>query len=121
MKGSLVIDQVDDWLSFFAMVVTIANSLWIWRMRPMRDTAKKIDDTNGRVDELIAEQNARADRHREDLKAHDRRIQRVEDDLRHLPTKDDLSKVVNELTAVQTELEIVARVVTRIDEFLRAK
>lgn len=116
-----MIDQVDDWLSFFAMMVTIANSLWIWRMRPMRDTVKKIEDTNERVDELIAEQNARADRHREDLKLHDRRIQRVEDDLRHLPTKDDLGKVASSLTAVKTELDIVARVVTRIDDFLRAK
>lgn len=113
--------QINQWLSLFALGVTIANSLWIWLSRPARDTAKKIDDTNERVEELIAEQNARADRHREDLKAHDRRIQRVEDDLRHLPTKDDLSAVASSLTAVKTELDIVARVVTRIDDFLRAK
>lgn len=113
--------QINQWLSLIALAVTILNSLWIWLSRPARDTAKKIDDTNERVDELIAEQNARADRHREDLKIHDRRIQRVEDDLRHLPTKDDLSAVATNLTAVKTELDIVARVVTRIDDFLRAK
>lgn len=112
---------LNQWLSLVALVIGIANALWIWISRPARDTNKRIDDTNDRVDELIAAADKRADRHREDLKGHDRRIQKLEDTLPHMPTKDDLGGMEQKLTAVKTELDIVARTVTRIDDFLRNK
>ena len=110
---------VNSWLGAFAFAISIANALWVWLSRPARDTNKRIDKTEEMVSDLSAEANNRADRHREELKMHDRRIQRIEDDLRHLPTKDDLTAVGNKLTGVKTELDIVARTVTRIDDFLR--
>lgn len=116
-----MITNLNQWLSAIALAIGIINGLWFWLSRPARDTNKRLDDTNERIDLLNGEINERADRHREDLKAHDRRIQRVEDDLRHLPTKDDLSQVSTKLTAVKTELDIVARTVTRIDEHLRSR
>lgn len=111
MKGEIVLlTSLNQWLSAAALLISIGNALWVWLSRPARDTHKRIDEANDRVDEAF-----------EGLKGHDRRIQRVEDDLRHLPTKDDLGALSNKLTGVKTELDIVARVVTRIDEFLRSK
>lgn len=115
----MTIGSVNEWLSAISLLGTMVNGLWFWLSRPARDTNKRLDATNKRVEELASEANARADRHREDLKAHDRRIQRVEDDMRHLPTKDDLAELSHELVGVKTELGIVAKTVARIDDFLR--
>lgn len=111
--------QIQAWLSIGALLIGIANALWIWLSRPARDANKRIDEANERVDELISLADERADRHREELKNHDRRIQRVEDEMRHLPTKDDLNRVGQSVTAMKTELDIVARTINRIDDFLR--
>lgn len=113
-----MITALNQWLGAIALIFTIANAAWTWLSRPARDTNKRIDEVDEKLETLIAEQDSRADRHREDLKGHDRRIQRVEDDMPHLPTKDDLNKLGNQLTAVKTELDIVARTLTRIDNHL---
>lgn len=104
----MTLQTAQQWLSLIALLIGIINALWIWLSRPARDTNKRIDEANREIAEVL-----------EGMKGHDRRIQRVEDDLRHLPTKEDLSQVSHKLTAVKTELDIVARTVTRIDEFLR--
>ena len=108
-------------LSLVALLIGIANALWLWISRPARDTNKRIDESNTKIEELEGALETRIDRHREDLKEHDRRIQRLEDQLAHLPTKEDLHKVANQLTAVKTELDTIAGVVRRIDDFLRSR
>lgn len=112
--------NLNQWFSLFALSIGIANALWLWISRPARDTNKRIDDVTGQIDAMGKEQNARCDRHRENLKEHDRRLQRVEDDMRHLPTKDDLSELSHKITAMSTELGIVVRTTSRIDDSLRA-
>jgi hypothetical protein len=101
--------MVDDWmkwLGLLSLILSIGNIVWAWISRPARDLGKRIDDVE--------------DQTLEELKKHDRRIQRVEDEMRHMPTKDDLQKVQQQNTAIKTELDIVARVVNRIDDFLRS-
>ncbi|MFX4805958.1 hypothetical protein ABTB42_20440, partial [Acinetobacter baumannii] len=78
------IAPLNQWLVMGSLLIGIANALWLWISRPARDTNKRIDETNGRVEDLEAEMQTRVDRHREDLKEHDRRIQRLEDQLAHL-------------------------------------
>ncbi len=114
-----MIDALKDYLNIVALLVGLGNALWIWLSRPARDMGTRIDKTDKEVEAVKKAADDRADRHREELKLHDRRIQRVEDDLRHLPTKDDLAELGHSLTGVKTELDIVARTVTRIDDFLR--
>jgi chromosome segregation ATPase len=114
-----ILTTFNQGLSLVALLIGIANALWLWISRPARDSNKRIDETIGKVDELEAEMQQRVDRHREDLKEHDRRIQRLEDQFAHLPTKDDLHKVANQLTAVKSELDSIASAVRRIDDFLR--
>ena len=115
------LQTAQQWASLIALIIGIGNAAWIWLSRPARDTNKRIDQVDERINTLNGEVNDRADRHREELKAHDRRIQRVEDDLRHLPTKDDIGKISHAVTAVKTELDIVARTTTRSDDFLRGQ
>ena len=94
------LQTAQQWASLIALIIGIGNAAWIWLSRPARDTNKRIDQVDERINTLNGEVNDRADRHREELKAHDRRIQRVEDDLRHLPTKDDIGKISHAVTAV---------------------
>lgn len=110
----MTLNIVNQYLGTLALLIGIANALWLWISRPAADVNKRIDTVEG----LIAERHGEA---LEGMKAHDRRIQRVEDDLRHLPTKDDLHEVVTRLTAVKTELDTVARVVHRVEDYLRSK
>ncbi|WP_225205370.1 DUF2730 family protein [Novosphingobium huizhouense] len=110
---------VQQWLSVVALLIGIANAAWIWISRPARDTNKRIDETNERVDDLAAAADARADRHREDLKNHDRRIQKLEDVLPHMPTKDDLHGLDQKITRLDTHVTSVSHTVQRIDDFLR--
>jgi hypothetical protein len=105
-----VLTIFSQWVGIIALLLSIANLLWAWVSRPARDVGARVDEVDDRIDEAF-----------EGLTGHDRRIQRVEDDVRNLPTKDDLHRVDMKVVSIKTELDIVARVVTRIDEFLRNK
>ncbi|MDE1917653.1 MAG: DUF2730 family protein [Sphingomonadales bacterium] len=108
------LDDVSKWMGVFALMLSVGNVLWAWISRPARDLGTRVDKI-----EMSVEEND--DQTLQELKKHDRRIQRVEDEIRHLPTKADVSRVENEITSVKTELAIVHRVVDRLDDFLRSK
>lgn len=110
----MTLDDLSKWLGLIALVVSLGNVLWAWISRPARDLGSRVDKIDERIDE-------HEDQTLEELKKHDRRIQRVEDGVRHLPTKDDLNRVNNEIASLKTELGIVHRVVDRLDDFLRSK
>lgn len=88
-----------------AFAISTANIILVWIAKPW-ETAKK--NHEGLRDEV-----------REALKAHDRRLQKVEGELSHLPTKDDLHSLSLKVEAIHTELETVTRTTRRIDDYLR--
>lgn len=100
--------MTSKWVALIALLLSVGNLLWAWISRPASDLAKRVDEVDDRIDDVC-----------DDQKGHDRRIQRVEDELRHLPTKADLHEVMQKLTSLKTELDIIAKVVSRIDDFLR--
>lgn len=100
---------ISQWVSIMALLLSVGNLLWAWISRPARDVGARVDEANERIEEAM-----------DGLKGHDRRIQRVEDDMRHLPTKHDLHAVEMKITAIKVELDTVAKVVGRIDDFLRS-
>lgn len=104
--------NINEWLATIAMGISVLNALWMWISRPARDLSARID-----AGEALEEE--RWEKAVGDLKQHDRRIQRVEDELRHLPNKDDLHKLAEQFARMKTELDHVAKIVTRIDNFLR--
>lgn len=108
-----------QWVSIVALLLGIGNVLWAWFSRPARDLGTRLDQHRAETDKRFEDTEKRVDTAYEGLKGHDRRIQRVEDDIRHFPTKDDLQELEVSMTAIKTELDIVAKVVARIDDFLR--
>lgn len=112
---------VSQWVSIVALLISIGNVLWAWFSRPARDLGTRLDQHRAETDKRFEDAEKQVDEAWEGLKGHDRRIQRVEDDLRHLPTKKDLHEVELKVNAIKTELDIVAKVVGRIDDFLRSQ
>ncbi|MCC7097284.1 MAG: DUF2730 family protein [Thermomonas sp.] len=113
MKGcSNVPGTINEWLAAAALIFSLLNTLWMWISRPARDVGDRLQT-------LKSEGDLRWTQTMDNLKEHDRRIQRVEDGVQHLPTKDDLHEVADQVTRLGTELEGISRVVTRIDDFLR--
>lgn len=103
---------INQYLGTIALLIGIANAAWIWLSRPAADIGKRIDKVQEEFEE-------RFDTLLEGQKGHDRRIQRVEDDVRHLPTKDDLNEIATKVVAMGAEVSFMSKVVTRIDEALR--
>lgn len=120
MKGRRVLATFSQWVSIVALLLGIGNLLWAWISRPARDLGSRLDQHRTETEKCFEDAEKRFETVNENFKGHDRRIQRVEDDLRHLPTKKDLQEVELKVTAIKTELDIVAKVVGRIDDFLRS-
>lgn len=104
------VDILIPWFSLTALLLATGNAIWAIMTRGTRATAEKVNEHEGKMID------------------HDRRIQSVESDIKHLPTKDEFNKmqvslteVRGELRTVSTELAGVDRTVRRIDEYLRAK
>lgn len=108
-----------QWVAIIALLLGIGNVLWAWLSMPNRDTNKRIDEVDADLIKLNTKTEADVAVLTEGMKSHDRRIQRVEDDMRHLPTKDDLQAVSHKVTGIKTELDMAVKTLGRIDDFLR--
>ena len=103
-----MIDEILPWASLVALILSIGNMIWVFMMRGVRETADKVQQQEIKLTE------------------HDRRIQKVEGELEHMPTKDELhelqltmSGIAGKLERFEGELSSVSRTVTRIEEYLR--
>ncbi|MEO7470204.1 MAG: DUF2730 family protein [Sphingobium limneticum] len=97
-------------MPFIALLLGIANIFWSWHTRSQSASEARVKRLEERLD-LVE----------------DRQIT-VEEQLKHLPTKDDLHRVTVQLADVHgligrqgSEIASVARVVDRIDTYLREK
>ena len=97
------LETLNRWVAIFALLIGIANAVWFWVTSPGKEARKRFDDML------------------DNLKTHDRRIQTVENEVKHLPTKDDMAKLDLKLTRVETECESMGRTLRRIDDHLRSK
>ncbi len=108
-KGPRVdFDAFSKGVALLALLLSIGNLAWAWISKPARDMEEQIDDVDERIDRVC-----------DDLKAHDRRIQRTEDEMRHLPTKGDLHAVERALAQVEVKLGTISTTVARVDDYLR--
>jgi len=93
-----------------ALLLSAANMLWTWHAKSQSaaaDKVKKIED----------DQDALANR-----------VLKLETDFKHLPSKEDLSKLSLQVERVfgmvskqESEITAVARTVNRIDDYLRER
>ena len=96
------------WLGVAGTLLGIANTAWIMFGRAAKPLTDKIAE------------------YRKDLVDHDRRIQAVESELRHLPSRLDVSKLEitttrleGDLKTLNDQLGTLNHTVRRIDDYLR--
>jgi len=100
----LNIDQLGSWAAFIALALTSANILFTWLHNPVRVAKARHDALKKKVGD--------------DLKDHDRRIQKLEDTDEHMPTKEDLHALALEMKALTTKLSGLEATVSRMDRHL---
>lgn len=84
-------------LTAASLVIGIANTIWTWMSKGGAAIAGKLN------------------RHEAKLIDHDRRIQSVESELKHLPSRSDVHQLAQQLTRLTTELEGFARDLGAVD------
>jgi hypothetical protein len=77
-------------VAIVALLVGIANSVSMWVMNPVKAAKERHEELK--------------DETAESLKKHDRRIQRLEDADKHMPTRDDLHKLALQMETLTTKL-----------------
>ncbi len=93
----------------------IANLVWMWMAQARQPSEKAIQELQKRCQDLDGEGETLV-----------RRVDRIEADMRHVPTKDDLHDVRNSITAmigqmrvVETEVAAATRTMRRIEDHMR--
>src|SRR5690606_30030318 len=103
-----------------ALLVSIINTVGLWVSRPGRIAKERHDALKEQVDR---QHKQLSENTLQSFKAHDRRIQAVENELRHLPSKDDLHRLSEQVTRLgtklETQVESLGHSMRRIDDFLR--
>lgn len=102
------IEVVNRFLGAIAFLISIVTAIGVWIGAPGRKVADSLDKVW------------------EALKGHDRRIQSIEGEMKHLPTSDEFEELRVQVTGiegnvarVESVLERVERMTNRIDDFLR--
>jgi len=93
-----------------ALLLSAANMLWTWHAKSQSAAADKVKKIEDDQDAIAI------------------RVLRLETDFKHLPSKEDLSKLSLQVERVfgmvskqESEVTAVARTVNRIDDYLREK
>lgn len=109
------LDRVTQVLALLALLISIANAVWVWLSAGDRKLATE-------QSKLAKGQECLAD----DIDKLESRIQAIESELKHIPSKDDvmglklgLTKVEGKLGTFEAEMASVGRTVRRIDDHLR--
>ena len=113
-------EAASQWIALIALLVSIVNTVAVWVSRPGKLAKERHDALKEWVDKTVDTLSKATS---DSLKAHDRRIQAVEGDQKHMPTTDDfheLSKQVAGLEAsLKAQVEGLSHTVRRIDDYLR--
>lgn len=111
--GSAVnLDAVKEWGGALAVVFSIGGIIYSWLTRRSKENTETIkamgENISGRM-EVIEKK----------LISDDRRIQRLEDNFKHLPTKEQISDLKVAITQVSTTVDSTNRTITRMETDIR--
>lgn len=100
-------EGLSRWLGVLALLVSISNTIWVWVSQGGRRLEQWKEEVEGDIDD------------------HDSRIQGIEGELKHLPSKDAVNALNIKLTSMdgklgkfESELDSVARTARRIEDHL---
>lgn len=106
-------------LSILSLIVSLGCAIAVYMNSPGRKLETALKD-------LLAGFGTHKDEMSKGLKHHDRRIQAVENEIKHLPTSDEfgvlqlsVTRVEGDMKRVEGTLDRVDHVVQRIDDYLR--
>lgn len=112
-------DIIGNWISFALSAIALGTVVYGWLTSGEKQVAKDLADFM----EKHGERHSEID---DDLAEHDRRIQSVEAELKHLPDKDSVVELKISLTELKGNVNTlsesmgsIARTVHRIDDWLR--
>lgn len=108
------LEGVTGGVALLALLIGIANTLWVWLSAGGRKLAAGQADLAADQEKLVC-----------DIDKLDSRVQAIESELKHLPSKDDvtalklgLTTVEGQLNTFQSEMAGVGRAVHRIENHL---
>ena len=101
-------ELIRNWVAVIALVISASSVIVVWLKAPGQSIARKLGEI------------------REDLKKHDRRIQRVEQEIKHLPTSEEVAelqigvtRLEGDMKRIEETLGGVKSTVQSIDNYLR--
>lgn len=117
------VDLVTVWrvVSIVSLIVSLGSAVAVY----MNSPGRKLDASVQRLTATVDEQK---DKTLEALKAHDRRIQAVEDEIKHLPTSEEIAELQVSLAEAKGQIARVDEMVTWVkatvqsmDNYLRSR
>ncbi|MAM10139.1 MAG: hypothetical protein CML23_06685 [Rhizobiaceae bacterium] len=106
----MTIDPLLPWLTAINSLIALGSFIYAWLTARAKGNSEKL----AAVEKIVIE--------------HDRRIQEIEGELRHLPDKDSvvdlkisMAKIEGAVSALTERLGGMGATVTRIDDYLRTK
>lgn len=103
--------QLGPWVAIVALLLGIVNTVGQWLGRPgkaLEAKIKAVEDAAQCAD----------DKNLDAFKAHDRRIQKLEDGAPHQPTKEDLHSLSLQIAKLGEKLAGLSHTVDRMDRHL---
>jgi len=108
-----MIAMLKDWFGLIAIIIAVATTVYAWVTRRSKENAASIqkmaDEISGRLKAIEKR-----------LIVDDRRIQRLENDFQHLPTREQISELKVALAQVSTTVENTNKMVERMDNDIRS-
>ncbi len=105
-----MLTTVQGIIGIVALLIAVANTLWTWVSKGQSATSDRVKKVEEDTDKL------------------EKRVQQLEGDFRHLPTKEDISglriqleNMLGKINKIDAELVSNKRTVDRIDDYLREK
>tara|TARA_A100001391_G_scaffold50885_1_gene30964 strand:- start:41460 stop:41861 length:402 start_codon:yes stop_codon:yes gene_type:complete len=126
----IVLDEFVAWAGAGLLAINLAVTVWNIVTSGSKKNGQKIDALEKSLNRTLNDQAAKADERLDKLEtrtgSQDKRIALVEQEMRHLPTKDQVSDLRNSITQLEgtikeigASLNATAHTVSRIDTYLR--
>lgn len=112
-----MLDELRNWSGFALNLITLAGLVKLWLNQGEKQLEDKVSTLGTRVEKFETK-----------LVDHDRRIQTVEGELKHLPDKDTvnelrvaMTKMAGDVGILSESMGSISRTVHRIDDYLRTE
>lgn len=106
-------DIIKEWGGAMAVFLSTGGIIYAWLTRRSKENTETIA-------RMGAELSSRLKVIEKKLVADDRRIQRLEDDSKHLPTREQISELKVALAQVSTTVDNTNKLITRLENDIRA-